>query len=108
MVQDMGGVDQALYNINANGQAVNVLGDSQDFSNENNQHQQIYYQDGNAQNDDGTKVAAIAQKIRELTESAHNPAERDRALSEWKVKFNNQIMTLKEFLALCGQEPMEV
>jgi len=28
---------------------------------------------------------------------------RDRVLSGSKVKFNNQIMTLKEFLALCGQ-----
>ena len=31
MVQDMGGVDQALYNINANGQAVH-FGESQDVS----------------------------------------------------------------------------
>ena len=29
---------------------------------------------------------------------------RDRVLSESKVKFNNQIMTLKEFLGLCGQQ----
>ena len=28
---------------------------------------------------------------------------RDKVLSESKVKYNNQIMSLKEFLALCGQ-----
>ena len=83
------------------------IGESQDYSQENQlQQQMVYYDDqeeGESQN--GTKVAAIAQKIRELTESTTNPEERDRALSQWKVKFNNQIMTLKEFLALCGQEP---
>ena len=48
MVQDMGGVDQALYNINANGQAVH-FGESQDYSQDNNQrNQQIYYQDDSA------------------------------------------------------------
>ena len=51
------------------------------------------------------KVAAIAQKIKELTESTQDAATRDRVLSEFKVKFNNQIMSLKEFLAICGQSP---
>ena len=31
-----------------------------------------------------------------------DPVERDRALSEWKVKFNGQIISLKEFLAMVG------
>ena len=53
--------------------------------------------------DDGAKVAAIAQKIKELTQNTSDPVMRDRVLSESKVKYNNQIMSLKEFLALCGQ-----
>lgn len=62
MLQDMGGVDQALYNINASGQAVNVLGDSQDL------HQNLHMQDNQGERGH-SKVAAIAQKIRELTEN---------------------------------------
>ena len=54
------------------------------------------------------KVEEIAQKIRELTEKTTDPVERERALNEWKVKFNNQIISLKEFLALVnGVEEMQ-
>ena len=54
------------------------------------------------------KVEEIAQKIRELTEKTTDPVERERALNEWKVKFNNQIISLKEFLALVnGAEEMQ-
>lgn len=56
------------------------------------------------EHDDAQKVNAIANKIRQLTQSTSDPVVRDRVLSESKVKFNNQIMTLKEFLGLCGHQ----
>ena len=63
------------------------------------------YQDDQFNRD---KVEEIAQKIRELTEKTTDPVERERALNEWKVKFNNQIISLKEFLALVnGVEEMQ-
>ena len=88
---------QVLYNIDANN--VLALGETQPIKQKyTDEDKKRLYSDF----DDGTKVAAIAQKIRELTQNTEDPVARERVLSEFKVKFNNQIMTLKEFLALCG------
>ena len=91
-----------MYNIDSNGQAVHVVsspgGTNPQYSEEDKRRLFM-------EQDDGAKVSAIAKKIKELTEATDDPEVRDRVLSESKVKFNNQIMSIKDFLALCGQVP---
>ena len=61
-----------LYNIDANGQAVNILGDSangkQITAYSKKEKKRLF-----SSHDDSAKVAAIAQKIKELTQKTDDP-----------------------------------
>ena len=50
----------------------------------------------------GSKIRRIAERINEIARTA-DPSMRDKVLNEATVRFNNQTMTLQQFLDSCDQ-----
>ena len=51
----------------------------------------------------GSKIRKIAKRIHEIASNA-DPSMRQRVLNEATVRYNNQIMTLQQFLDNCQQQ----